>query len=258
MGLQQKFLLSLGLMASVALAALGCAPASESVPQAPQSQLNEQSTGVSPERTIPDSCAALNLAPGVALDGTDLGTCLTESLSSYGSGRMQMTTDTVGEIEFTYSPEYNFQGNFEGPDGPVRMSFVDGVMWIDLGDGPVKGDIESDNFDEQMAGMAGELYRFYSDLEQTVQLIALQPTWNVVGEKETVALPTGEQVEAYRIVSGGSFVWNEVPVSEFVVWFGEDWVPVSTQATMEMMGMSVTNSQKFYDLGEKIVITPLG
>lgn len=210
------------------------------------------------DRVVPDSCAALDLSPGAQLEGTALGECVSEALSGYGTGKMRLTADTYGDIEFSYTPEYNFQGKLQGTDGPISIVFLDGEMWLDSGSGPVRGDLDSADPEEQLAGAAAELYRFYSDLEQTAQLIQSQPVWNVAQAQDAISLPNGDSVQSYRITSAGAFTWNEMPVSEFILWFGEDWVPVGDQATMSFLGTSATHTQHFYDLGEPVTIEPLG
>lgn len=208
------------------------------------------------ERAVPTECASLDLAFGATLDGTALGACVATALSSYGSGRMHLTTESDGVIEFVYDPEYDFRGTIATDTGEMTLVFVDGEMWMDSGAGFIKGDLESGDVDEQMVGVTAELYRAYSDVRETAKLIQSQPTWNVSGAKESVDV-NGESVEAYRITSAGAFTWNEMPVAEFVLWYGEDWVPVGTEATMSVAGMSSTQSQRFFDLGDDIVIEPV-
>ncbi|MEZ7005517.1 hypothetical protein [Streptomyces sp. AD55] len=205
----------------------------------------------------PQSCTGLTLEPGATLDGTPLGQCVSEALSSYGSGKMHITADTYGDVEFTYDPTYNFQGELTGPDGPVKMVFLDGTMWIDQGDGPVKGDKDSDDPQEQLVAATGELYRVFSDVTYTAEMVRSQPVWKVDDAKDTIELPNGETAEPYRITSDGAFTWNGFPVKDFVLWFAEDWTPVGDQATVEVAGAQATHTQHFYDLGEPVHITPL-
>ena len=207
-------------------------------------------------REVPASCAALTLAPGSVLDGTGLGDCVSQALASFGSGTMQTIGDPYGEVDFTYDPDYSFRGEFTGPDGPISLTFVDGVMWVDTGSGPVKGDTESADPEEQMAGVAAALYRVFSDPAQTASLVAAQPNWTVQQARDQVSLPDGSTVESFKIVSDGPFVWNEIPVAEYILWYGDDWVPVGSQASMTVMGQSAINSQKYYDLGAPITIAP--
>ncbi|MFI9625915.1 hypothetical protein [Streptomyces sp. NPDC052042] len=249
----------LGTVSAMLLLGLaGCAaPEGSAAPKNKEPQKAETEAPVAKERKAPQSCTALDLTPGAEIDGAALGVCVSEALSSYGSGKMQLTADTYGDIEFTYDPKYSFQGEMQGSDGPFKMTFLDDVMWIDRGSGPVKGDLKSDDPEEKLVGVTGELYRIYSDLDQTAQMVKSQPVWKVDEAMDKVSLPNGESVESYKIVSDGPFSWNEIPVSEFILWFGKDWVPVGDQASVEFMGTKGTHTQKFYDLGEPVTIKPL-
>ncbi|MBP1324984.1 hypothetical protein JOF28_000216 [Leucobacter exalbidus] len=256
--------LLLGLVGLTGCAAEPEAPSAKNTESVPveetvvEETVAEEATVEETEREVPASCAALDLQPGATLDGAALGTCVSEALSSYGSGKMRVTADSSGDVEFTYNPTYEFQGTLEGSDGAVKISYVDGVIWIDQGTGPVKGDLESENLEEQLAGAAGELYRIYSDLEQTKQMIQAQPSWTVEEGQDLIELPSGEIVESFRITSDEAFSWHEMPFSEFILWFGEDWVPVGDQASIDIQGMQSTHTQHFYDLGVPVTITPLG
>ncbi len=257
-------LFSMAAIAAATLGLVGCNADEAPQPQPAQSAETEGAEETSTEfvapksREVPEACAELELTLGAQLEGGALGECVGQALSSYGTGKMEISGETTGLVEFSYDPEFNVQGELQSPAGPVKLAYVGGEMWIDSGSGPVKGDAESEVLEEQLAAVAGELTRMYADIEQTVQLIQAQPVWQVAGDFATVELRDGEAVEAYKIVSGGAFSWHEIPVSELIVWFGEDWVPLSTQATVEMMGMRSTNGQEFYDLGEPVTIVPLG
>lgn len=203
---------------------------------------------------MPAECAALTLAPRATLEGAGLGECVSRALSSFGSGVLALEGDPSGEVDFTYDPDYSFHGDVMGFDGPISLTFLNGTMWVDSGNGPVKGDLDSEDPEEMMAGMAAVLYRMYSDIEQTASLVAAQPVWRVQENREPVTLPDGSVVDAYRIVSDAPFVWNEFPVSEYVLWYGEDWLPVGSEATISVMGQTATNTQKYYDLGKPVTI----
>lgn len=250
------------LLGGLVLAGCSAAPAAEPTatgsPAASASATPAEEPAAATDRVVPEACASLDLVPGAQLDGTGLGECVATALSGYGSGKMRLTADTFGDVEFSYTPEYNFQGSFQGTDGPIDIVYLDGEMWVDTGTGPILGDLDSDDLEVQLAGVAAEMYRFYSDLEQTAQLIQSQPVWNVAEARDSISLPSGESVESFRITSAGAFTWNEMPVSEFILWFGDDWVPVGDQATMALFGTSATHTQHFYDLGEPVTITPLG
>ncbi|MFF9352686.1 hypothetical protein [Streptomyces sp. NPDC014734] len=249
----------LGTLSTMLLLGLaGCGTSEDSAaPKDKEPQKVEAETPVAEKREVPESCAALDLKPGAKLDGAALGVCVSEALSSYGSGKMRLTADTFGDIEFTYDPKYSFQGEMQGTNGPFKMTFLDDVMWIDNGSGPVKGDPKSDDPEERLVGATGQLYRIYSDLEQTAEMVKSQPVWKVDEALDQISLPNGESVKSYKIVSDGPFNWNKIPVSEFILWFGDDWMPVGDQASVDFMGTKGTHTQNFYDLGEPVTIKPM-
>lgn len=210
-------------------------------------------------REVPAECASLALAGDATYSGAELGACVSEALSSYGSGRMRMFGDDLdGTVDFTYTPEYSFSVEGKNGDDDIRMTYTDGTIWVDQGDGPVRGDVESDKQEEMLAGLVAEMYRVYSDPAMFADLVQASKAWTADSGTKAVELPDGSSVDAFRIVSDKPFTWNGAPIDEYVVEFGADWVPVSAAATMSVMGQRSTITQLFYDLGADITITPLG
>lgn len=209
--------------------------------------------------TAPAECTAMDTSPGASVTGAELGACLQKALSSFGTGRETITgAELGGEIRFRYTPDFEFQGSLETGDGPVEITFLDSTMWIDSGNGPIKGDPESSDPDEQMAGITGELYRVFSDPSFAGDLIAASPTWTVASARESITLANGETVSATRITSDAPFSWYDLPVQKYVVWFADDWTPVGSEGTASFFGASSTITQHYYDLGEPVEITPVG
>lgn len=209
--------------------------------------------------TAPDECTAIDVSPGATVSGDELGACIQTALSSFGTGKETISgAELGGEIQFRYTPDFEFQGSLETGDGPVEITFLDGTMWIDSGSGPVKGDAESADPDEQMAGITGELYRVFSDPSFAGDLIAASPTWTVASAQESITLANGEAVPATRITSDAPFSWYDLPVQKYVVWFADDWTPVAAEGTASFFGASSTVTQQYYDLGEPVEITPVG
>lgn len=210
-------------------------------------------------RTVPAECAALDLSLGATLQGEALGACVATALVTYGSGRMEMTGEQLyGVVDFTYDPDYAFRVEGTTASGSVSMTYADGKIWLDSGDGPVLGDVDSTDPDVMLAGVAGEMYRYYSDPALTASLVSVAPRWTVADAREARTLPDGTSVDAFRIVNDEPFTWHDVTVSEFVLWYGDEWLPAGTQATSSIMGTTETTSQSFYDLGADITIEPLG
>lgn len=208
------------------------------------------------EREVPASCAGVPLTLGADLKGADLGGCVADALRSFGSGRMNLSSDTVsGTVDFTYAPDYAFHLAGESSGQKVDLTYVDGQIWLDQGQGPVKGDTGSGDQQEQLAGVTGELYRIFSDPAMTADLIAASAMWRIDPEKATRELPSGETVEAYRITNAEPFAWQSMPVQEFILWYGDDWTPVGAQGTLTVADQSSTLTQTFFDLGADITIT---
>lgn len=206
----------------------------------------------------PQECLSLDLTPDATIDGAALGGCVSTALSSHGSGREHVESSSLtGEIAFQYSPDFQMSGEVQSADGPMTLTYVDATMWIDRGDGPVKGDVTSSDPEEQLIGFAGEMYRIFSDPAMAADLIAAGSAW-IVGAEEDVELGNGETIRAFPIVASAPFSWNEIPVQDSLVWFAADWTPVGVRGTVSMMGVTETTTQTFYDLGEPVEITPIG
>lgn len=269
--MKYKSLMALTLVGAVALLPACSSPDEESAPQASQSSgaaNSDAPTEPTPapaeaepapkEREIPAECASLTLAPDQTYTGAALSKCVAQALVSFGSGKMDMSgVDLDGTVQFTYDPNYSFEvaGTSNGTD--VKLVYTNDVMWVDTGGGWVKGDIESSNQEEMLAGVAGEMYRIYADPSMTAELIASGPEWQADSATATKTLPSGEEVETFRIANTAPFDWHDFQVEEFVFWYGADWVPVASQATSSVWDMpAMTYSQDFYELGADISILP--
>ncbi len=209
------------------------------------------------ERAVPVECESLTLGTDVTYSGQELGACVSTALASFGSGRMNMIgTAQDGTASFTYDPDYNFQVVGTSDGSPLSIIYTDGTMWVDTGTGWVKGDPDSSDPAEQMAGVIGELYRVFSDPAMTADLIASTDGWTSDSERALRTLPTGDDINAVRITNDAPFTWLGFQVQELILWYGDDWVPVGTQATSSVEGLgSDTVTQEFYDLGADIEIT---
>lgn len=252
-------LLTLTALAALTACSAQVPPESSAAPTEPAANSGAPEATAEPQGwTAPESCAALDLTPGATLTGTALGECIAAGLISFGSGKEHVDGGTLsGEISFRFDPDFEFQGTVSSNGEPLTMTFIDNVMWVDRGDGPVRGDVSSADLDEQLVGVAGELYRIYSDPTQHADLMSASPAW-VVGDSEPLVLGNGETHNGIRVSSAAPFAWNEIPVNEYHVWFAEDRSPLGNRATISMMGITDTTTQTFYDLGEAVEITPVG
>lgn len=247
------------LAAAGMLTLVGCsAPAEGDVEPSkkPSAETSADADPADPGWTAPEECSSLDLNVGATLAGSALGECVAQSLVSFGSGRETVQTSTnTSEVAFRYDPDFEMQGETKTTDGSMRLTYVDGTMWVDDGSGPVKGDVDSDDMDEMLAGLTGEMIRIFADPAMTADMVARGAEW-VVGEQVDVELGNGETVRAFPIDVAAPYTWNEMPVQEHVVWFAEGWVPVGGRGTVATMGMTETTTQTYYDLGEPVEITP--
>lgn len=204
--------------------------------------------------SAPASCTSIPLTAGGTIAGSALGPCIEQAFSSFGSGRVALSSAAIsGTVSFTYAPAVSFQAALETGDGPLELTFVDGMTWVDYGDGPIRGDRDSDVLDEQMASVAGDLYRVFSDPAFAADLIGASPEWIV--EAATDRIPAaGEPVTAHRIVSAEPFAWFDIPIQEYAVWVAPDWTPVAAESTSDFLSARTTVTQEFHDLGEPVTI----
>ena len=212
--------------------------------------------GAASGREVPEECASLTLATGETYKGKDLAYCVTAALTSYGSGMMDMSGDELqGTVQYTYTPDYSFSVEGEANGSAVKLVYNGEGIWADHGNGWIKGDTESDDYEVQMVGMVAEVYKAYANPAVTAAMIAGADTWTADAKTEVRTTPAGDKIETIRIANSEPFTWNEIEVKEFVLWYGEGWVPVSSEATSGLPGFpAATVGQEFYELGSDITI----
>lgn len=210
------------------------------------------------EAVVPEECEAIPFAPGGSLTGTELGPCLQAVVARHDTGTLTLSgAELAGTVSYHYDPMFEFRGDLETGDGPVSVSFVDGELLLDTGDGPVVGNVESTVPEEQMAGATGELYRVFSDPGFMGDLIGASESWSVSATTESVSLPDGTAPAAYRIDSAEPFAWYDIPIDAYSVWVTEEWMPVAAESTSAFLGRTTTITQQFTGLGEPVRIEPL-
>lgn len=246
----------------------GCAPtpapAPTETPASSEPSAEPTAAAPTPEPTsesaeAPAECEPVALAAGAVVEGADLGPCLQAIVVGHESGTLTLTGDELaGQVVYRYAPTFDFRADLETGDGPLALSFVDDVMMLDTGEGPVVGDRESSDPDEQMAGTTGELYRVFADPGFISDLIREGATWTVADAAEELALDDGTTVEAWRIDSDAPYSWFDIPVEAYAVWVTEEWAPVRAESTTGFLGRTTTITQQFSGLGDAVTITPLG
>ncbi|QIM16044.1 hypothetical protein G7067_05815 [Leucobacter insecticola] len=258
---------ALGIAGMLATGLTGCAGDKDTTPTPPSSASPSPSKDSSSQstRVVPKSCSSLDLDLGAEFAGEPLSQCVAEALRSFGSGKEQVigsnldgtSGDLFGEIEFSYDPDFAMKGTLNPDTEAVSLTYIDGVMWIDSGQGLVKGDVGSSDPMEMITGQTAELYRLFSDPSMTRDLIAANPSWVVDDAMALKDLPDGTQVEAYRIENAAPFTWQGIQVKEYILWYAADWIPVGNLGGLEFEGLySGTTTQTYYDLGQPVTIEP--
>lgn len=208
---------------------------------------------------VPVECETVDLTPGGTVAGEELGPCLQAALVQADTGTVTLSgAELGGTVQYRHSPAFAFAGELETGDGAVEMSFIDDVMTLDAGDGPIIADPESADPDEQLAGITGELYRVFSDPAFIAELIAAGDTWRIGSEPEEVTPAGGEPVTATRIESAAPFSWYDIPIEDYTVLVAEDFTPVTATSTTGFLGRSASMTQEFTGIGGPVSIEPVG
>lgn len=245
------------LTATLALVALtGCTPGPTSTTAPSPTVIGTEAPEPAPSTTegaaptpadTPVECEGIRVGEGSSIDGASLGPCLQASIERHGSGVLTVSGDELGgRIEYHYEPAFEFRGELETGDGPVSISFVDDVIMVDSGTGPIVGDASSDDAEAQMAGVAGELYRVFSDPGFIDDLIRESENWTVTHDGES-----------WRADSNAPFSWYGIPVAAYSAWFSDGWDPIAAESTSDFLGHTATIRQDFSALGEPVDIAPL-
>jgi hypothetical protein len=203
----------------------------------------------------PESCAALNLAPGTDLSGETVGRCWTDALYAFGSFHEYILSGgEAGEVDVRLSPELAVAGTT--PDGEEPFIYVgnvlyeqDNVRWINV-------DRKSDDADEAILGATADAIKAIADPNVIAQAIGRCRKWRVDFQRDVVQLQNGrEYPDAARLTCVSvPFDVLGVPVSESIIWADDDWTPLKTQSTDTGAVSSGTTSQVFYNLGKAVSI----
>ncbi|MFI8633725.1 hypothetical protein ACIGEP_14145 [Microbacterium sp. NPDC077663] len=209
-----------------------------------------------PAVETPVECESVDLSSGTVA-GSDLGPCIQAVLVRYDSGTLTISGDELaGTVVYHYDPMFEFRGDLETGAGPASISFVDGVMLLDDGNGPVVADVDASEPAQQEAGATAEIYRVLADPGFIGDLIGGSDSWRVSAAPESVETPDGA-VDAYRIESTAAYSWYDIPVDAYTLWLTEDYRPVAAESTTGFLGRTATLTQQLSGLGEPVSITPL-
>jgi len=250
------------------LALAGCtgqtepAPAASSaigvpVPSTTETEPAPSPTAADPSVDTAPECETLDLSAGTAA-GSDLGPCIQATLARDDTGSLTIDGDELaGTVVYRYDPAFEFRGDLETGGGPVAISFVDGVMMLDDGDGPVVADVDASDTASQAAGSTAEVYRIFADPGFIGDLVGAGESWTVSDAPEEVETADGGSVEAYRIESPAAYSWYDIPIDSYTLWMTADGRPVATESTTDLLGRTSTLTQRLTGFGEPVTVSPL-
>lgn len=228
------------------------APAGSGSRTEPSASSSPSSAPETPETPEPAaSCLQIDTtAPTV--DGTTLGTCISEALHVIGTFKAR--ADIGGErqeVEIRLRPDVALHGT--SPDDEVI--YVDEVAYKNEGDGWVQGDPDSDDSEEYVNGLAGQalLAAFAGDILK--QSIAACAVWNIEVAPKKLTLPDDRVVDARVFSCAAPFESFGTTVSPMDVWIGADWTPYGYESTATGFGQVVEGIAYYYDHGQPVEIT---
>lgn len=234
-----------------ALLLSGCTGGPASAPSA--DQVADDSATPTPTASAVEaapSCLQIDTSEPT-VDGTTLGTCINDAL--YAIGTFKASSNMSGEpmeAEIRLRPDIALHGT--SPDSEVV--YLDGIAYDNDGDGWVKGDIESDDSEEYVAGLAGQalLAAFAGDIMK--QTIAACPVWNIETGTKKITLPNDIVVDARVFACAGPVDMLGTVVDPMSVWMGADWTPYGYQSTTTGYGQVIEGVSYYYDHGKPVEI----
>ncbi|KTS04310.1 hypothetical protein [Microbacterium testaceum] len=249
----KTFALTVGALALLT----ACSPAADPTPlstetaAAPASPTPTGGTAV----TSPRECEDVDLIADARVTGSDLSACVIAFSRAAGSGHLTLqSADLSGEADFVFGDDPATSGSVTGPDGTNDFVLTPTEAWVTFDGAWVKADPSSGDYRAVIASTIGESYRALADPAAAASLLASAPSWTVQTGQDTVALPDGTDVRAWRVQADAPFSAAGVDVSEMIVWLGEGHRVVATQATGTFGGVQTTSLQQFTRWGEPVTI----
>lgn len=240
------------LLCAVALTSCTGAPTPAGTDAGGEPSASATSPSPTPDAVEPAaSCLQIDTnAPTV--DGTTLGTCISEALHVIGTFK---ASSTMGgepqDAEIRLRPDVAIHGT--SPDDEVI--FVDDVTYKNEGDGWVQGDANSDDTEEYIGGMAGQLLVAVFAGDVLKQTIAACPVWNIEVASKKLTLPDDQVVDTRVFSCAAPFDSFGTTVSPMHVWIGADWTPYGFESTATGYGQVIDGVSYYYDHGVPVEIT---
>ncbi len=234
-----------------------CSPATDPTPQSTETV----AAPVSPTPTggaamaSPRECDDVDLIADAKVTGTDLSACVIAFSRAEGSGHLHLqSADLSGEADFVFGDDPATSGSVTGADGTNDFVLTPTEAWVTFDGEWVKADASSSDYRAVIASTVGESYRAFADPAAAASLLSSAPSWTVQTDQDTVTLPDGSDVRAWRLQADAPFSAAGVDISEMIVWLGEGHRVVGTQATGTFGGAQTTSLQQFTKWGEPVTI----
>lgn len=245
-------------LAVSALALLtACAPAADPTPRSSETAAAPESPTPTGGAAVasPRECDDVDLIADAKVTGTDLSACVIAFSRAEGSGHLHLqSADLSGEADFVFGEDPATSGSVTGADGTTDFVLTPTEAWVTIDGAWVKADAASGDYRAVIASTIGASYRAFADPAAAASLLSSAPSWTVQTDQDTVTLPDGSDVRAWRLQADAPFSAAGVDISEMIVWLGEGHRVVGTQATGTFGGVQTTSLQQFTKWGEPVTI----
>lgn len=244
-------LASVGLLLLAACAPIGDPGAASATPTA----IASQTPGGVPAVSSPRECDDVDLIADATVTGDALSGCVVAYSRAAGSGHLHLqSADLTGEADFVFGDAPATAGSVTGSEGTQDFVLTPAEAWVSFDGTWVRADPTSGDYRAVIAATIGQTYRAFADPSAAAALLAAAPGWTVQSDQDTVSLPDGTEVRAWRVRADGSFSASGVAVKDMTVWLGEGHRVVAIQETGSFGGIETTTMQQFTAWGEPVNI----
>lgn len=210
-------------------------------------------TGAAASYAVPASCASLRVDPAATLPGGTVGKCWAEALYAHGSMRAFTSGPPAQTGEIVLRPQLKFSSKSSDGDQAI---FVDNQGYR-LKDGRwIKGDKNSDDYDEVITGSMVDLVKGLYSPSGISAVIAACPTYAVDPRRVSVTFEDKSvHDDLVHLTCTSSFPMIGTTVSDAALWVRSDWTPIRGVSTATFGGSSATSAVEYSDHGKAFEIT---
>lgn len=247
--------LALGSVGLLLLAA--CAPTGDpgTTDSATPTAIATQTPAGAPAVSSPRECDDVDLIADATVTGDALSACVVAFSRAAGSGHLHLqSAELTGEADFVFGDAPATSGSVTGSDGTHDFVLTPDEAWVSFDGAWVRADPTGSDYRAVIAAAIGQTYRAFADPSAAAALLAAAPGWTVQPDQDTVSLPDGTEVRAWRVRANGSFSASGVDVKDMTVWLGEGHRVVAIQETGSFGGIETTTMQQFTGWGEPVKI----